>query len=78
MQQTCPAPEPEGPNLIPDGRDLGPEIVFLPPATWGRHLPPEVNALGQHVVLSLPHGLIPLSAFNARSLPSVSPMSGTG
>jgi len=47
MQQTCPAPEPEpeDPNLIPDGRDLGPEIVFLPL---------ESNSLGQHVVLSLP------------------------
>jgi hypothetical protein len=50
----APAPEPDYPNLIPDGRDLGPEIVFLPPATRGRHPPPETYTLGQHVVLSLP------------------------
>jgi hypothetical protein len=56
MQQTCPAPvpEPEHPYPIPDGRDLGPENVFLPPATWGYHPPPETYTLGQHVVLSHP------------------------
>jgi hypothetical protein len=45
MQRTSPdpVPEPEYPNLIPDGRDLGPENVFLPPATQGRHLPPETS-----------------------------------
>ena len=41
----APVPEPEHPNLIPDGRDLEPEIVILPP---------ESNSLGQHVVLPLP------------------------
>ena len=35
-----PVPEPEDPNRIPDGRDLRPESVFPPPATWGCHLPP--------------------------------------
>jgi hypothetical protein len=55
----APAPEPHYPNLIPDGRDLGPENVFLPPATRGRHPPPETNTLGQHAVLPLPAKAMP-------------------
>ena len=38
------------------GSPCGERMQFiLPPATRGCHLPPETNALGQHVVLSLPH-----------------------
>ena len=47
----APVPEPEDPNPIPDGRDLGPENVISPPATWGRHLPPDKER-GQYAVLS--------------------------
>ena len=58
MSGPGPVPEPVHLNKIPDGRDLRPENRF------SRHLPPEaatchprMEALGQHVVLSLPRRL---------------------